>query len=118
MLSEGQHGLVQVFGLLTGREADKFVNVKHDLSKRGLPVIPDTCGWIECICLKEIDDGDRSVILAEAVDGILSPDRKPLRKSEMMKMVSPVIREKLELKSINDGIRDSKLIKKFKKHIL
>ena len=114
MLSKNQYDLVPIFGLNSGRTINKFENMEYGYTRHNLPVIKESCGWFECICLKEIDDGDRAIILADVVDSFLQPDKKPLRKFEMMKLVAPEIKEKLEQKTLNDGIRDAKIIKKFR----
>jgi flavin reductase (DIM6/NTAB) family NADH-FMN oxidoreductase RutF len=114
MLAEDQADLVPLFGLVTGTEIDKFDGMELGRSASGLPLIPASCGWAECVIVGLIDSGDRRVYLADIVEQRVTPGKVPLRKNEAFARQSPDIRRLLEEKHRTDGIRDETLIKRFR----
>ena len=111
LLAEDQHDLVPLFGLASGREIDKFDGVALGRTARGLPLIPDTCGWMECVTVASLDGGDRRVYVAEIVEQSITPGRVPLRKNVAFSRLPADVRHLLEEKHRNDGRRDSGLIR-------
>lgn len=69
MLSKDQAELVPVFGYQSGRDADKFENVKFKAGTTGSPVIEDVAAYLECKVRDIYDAGDHKIVLAEVVDG-------------------------------------------------
>ena len=112
MLADDQADLLPLFGLVSGRDVDKLESVAHALTRSGIPVLADTCGWCECVVLTSMDTGDRIVYLCDIVDCELNPDKRPLRKREAFASLAPEIREALEEKQRLDGERDAARMKK------
>jgi flavin reductase (DIM6/NTAB) family NADH-FMN oxidoreductase RutF len=110
MLAEEQFDLVPRFGLFSGRDRNKFDGIDIVSTKGGLPVLMNTCGWVECQIIGEMNGGDRMIYLADVVDHFVDPARRPLRKHEAFASISPEIRRLLEEKQRLDGIRDAALI--------
>jgi flavin reductase (DIM6/NTAB) family NADH-FMN oxidoreductase RutF len=113
MLADEQSDLVPLFGLVSGNEIDKFDGLDIRRTSSGLPVLPDTCGWAECVIITMIDSGDRRIYLADIVEQHLHPGKTPLRKTEAFSHQPPDIRHLLKEKHRLDGIRDTLLQKKF-----
>jgi flavin reductase (DIM6/NTAB) family NADH-FMN oxidoreductase RutF len=113
MLADDQHGLVPLFGLVSGRDFDKFDSLALERTASGLPVIPDTCGWAECVIVAANDGGDRKVYIAEIVEQRINPHKTPLRKNDAFAKLPVDIRHLLEEKHTRDGERDSGLIHRF-----
>jgi flavin reductase (DIM6/NTAB) family NADH-FMN oxidoreductase RutF len=113
MLSSDQHELVPLFGLFSGRDVDKFDGLPLERTSGGLPVIPGSCGWAECVILASLDTGDRIVHLAEVVERQMESGRVPLRKSDAFARMPDDIRILLEEKQKHDGELDRELMKPF-----
>ena len=113
LLAVGQEALVPLFGLQSGRDIDKFAGLQPYRTSRGLPVLPGTCGWAECVVRESIDAGDRLIYLADIEEQLLHYGRDPLRKYDAFDLLPPEIREQLEEKHRRDAIRDAALQKRY-----
>ncbi|MBI5645442.1 MAG: flavin reductase [Ignavibacteriae bacterium] len=114
MLSIDQSEFVPLFGLVSGREIDKLHSMLLERTSSGLPVLPGTCGWAECVIAASIDAGDRMVYVADVVEQQAHPGMRPLRKREAFARQSEDIRALLERKHQLDGERDRALIKRLR----
>lgn len=73
--------VVDVFGSLSGRNADKFalLGVKPLRAKRIMaPILPNAPLTIECEYINEVQAGDHQLIIARVVDAYGSTTFKPL----------------------------------------
>jgi flavin reductase (DIM6/NTAB) family NADH-FMN oxidoreductase RutF len=113
MLAVEQINLVPLFGLVSGRDFDKFDGMIIERTASGLPVIPDTCGWAECVIVASNDGGDRKVYIADVVEQKVRSDKLPLRKNEAFALLPADLRHLLEEKHTRDGERDVGLIRSF-----
>lgn len=113
LLAANQHRLMPRFGLPSSRDVNKFKGIKIARTKRGLPIIPNTCGWAECEVLAKLDGGDRKIILAEVTQQQVDLTKQPLTKMAAFSNISQKDFVALVHKRINDGIRDRKFMKKF-----
>lgn len=111
MLSEEQVDLVPLFGGQSSRDVDKFAGLAVERSPSGLPLLPGTCGWMECRILAPMDAGDRIVTLASVEAGAVVEGRTPLRKQSAFARLDPETRAALERKQREDGVRDRTLMK-------
>jgi flavin reductase (DIM6/NTAB) family NADH-FMN oxidoreductase RutF len=114
MLADGQHDLVPLFGLVSGKDFDKFDGMELQRTASGLPVLPGTCGWAECVVVSSSDGGDRMVYIADIVEQNVVPGKTPLRKNEAFARIPEDLRQLLEEKHRRDGTRDSGLIRDFR----
>lgn len=80
VLKQSQIDLVTVFGLKSGREINKFENVKYHRSINGVPVLDDIVSWMECRIVGEmaIDCGTHKLFVADVVDGDVITSDEPL----------------------------------------
>ena len=116
LLADDQDELVPLFGLVSGREIDKFDSLDIGRTASGLPVIPGTCGWAECAIVAMIDSGDRRIYLSDVVEQAVFANKIPLRKREAFAKQSTEIVALLREKQRLDGIRDEILIRRFGHH--
>ncbi len=114
MLSDQQAGLVPLFGLLSGRDVDKFDGLALERSPSGLPLPAGTCGWAECVVAASIDAGDRRLYLADITGQRVYKGRIPLKKSDAFAAQDDEIRDMLIRKHGRDGLRDKALMKNFR----
>lgn len=75
ILSKDQETLSRRFAKSGG---DKFTGVGFRLGVTGSPILSDTIGYIECRVRHELDAGDHTIYVGEAVDIEVSSDEDPL----------------------------------------
>lgn len=61
-------GLIGNFGFQSGKEKDKFDGIDYKLSE-GIPVIPDSCGYIVCRVINKMETTSHTVFLGEVMEG-------------------------------------------------
>ncbi len=66
LLKKDQVGLVRNFGFYTGRDRDKFAEVKTSPGRNGCPIIKDIHSYAECSVLNAMDGGDMTAFLLSA----------------------------------------------------
>jgi flavin reductase (DIM6/NTAB) family NADH-FMN oxidoreductase RutF len=69
LLGEHQLDLVWRFGLRSGRDVDKLADLPCREGSTGVPILEDVPGWLECRVEARLSTGDRTLFLAEVVDG-------------------------------------------------
>jgi flavin reductase (DIM6/NTAB) family NADH-FMN oxidoreductase RutF len=84
LLAADQAEWLPHFGLRSQREFDKFAGIPYTTTPQGIPLLPNTCGWADCIVVESVDRGDRVVLIADVIDQMVFPDRKPLRRVEAL----------------------------------
>ena len=114
LLAEEQFGLLPLFGLTSGRSVNKFDGMTLLRTGSGLPVIPNTCGWAECVIVSAMDGGDRIIYLSDVIEQFNETFRRPLRKKEAFERLPDEVRMKLEEKALKDGLRDAEILRLFK----
>ncbi len=60
--------LIGTFGFQSGKDVDKFSAVPYEM-KEGLPVIPDSCGYMVFQVLGETETSSHTIFLGELLDG-------------------------------------------------
>ncbi len=88
LLALEQLELVWRFGLQSGRDVDKLDGIAWQTSPNGNLVLTDTPGWLECRVEASLDMGDRTLFLAEVLDGGLR-DRRPILTMQTLVQTAP-----------------------------
>ncbi len=73
--------LVRRFGFRSGREFDKFKNMKYGLTDNQIPYLEEAAGWIECRIIpdKTIEIGTHKIYVADVLDGdLLQEQMEPM----------------------------------------
>lgn len=78
LLCEEQLAWVWRFGLESGRDVDKLDGLTVRNGKTGSPILEQAIGWLDCRVEDRLECGDRTVYLAEVVDGEILRDDQPL----------------------------------------
>ncbi|MDD5686266.1 MAG: flavin reductase family protein [Elusimicrobia bacterium] len=80
ILKQSQLELVSLFGLKSGRDINKFENVKYNLSTVKAPILDDILAWMECKVISEmfIDCGTHMIIVADVINGDVVASDEPL----------------------------------------
>lgn len=69
---EASPGLIGVFGYKSGKEIDKFKDVKYITGKTGVPILTeDSLAWFECKVIQTVDVGTHLLFTAEIIDNAL-----------------------------------------------
>ncbi len=111
LLAEGQEDWLVLFGLYSSREIDKFADINFSLSSTGIPILPQTCGWAECVIGASIDLGDRVLYIADVVEHSVNPNLQPLREIAAFAALPELTRQALAAKLEADILRSRGLIK-------
>ena len=69
--------LIGTFGFQSGRDADKFSETKHRIED-GLPVIADSCGYLTCEVINQMETSTHTIFLGEVKGAELFENREPL----------------------------------------
>lgn len=78
VLAEGQEELARHFGFRSGREIDKFAGLEIRTAITGSPILQDVVAYLDCRVVGEIEAGDHTIFVAEAVEGAADDRLKPL----------------------------------------
>lgn len=60
--------LIGTFGFKSGKDTDKFTDVTYEM-REDLPVIQDSCGFIVCKVIDQMETATHTVFLGEVIDG-------------------------------------------------
>jgi flavin reductase (DIM6/NTAB) family NADH-FMN oxidoreductase RutF len=107
LLAEGQVEWVWRFGLASGRDADKLVGVPVRDGATGAPVVTDAPAYLECRVEARLDTGDRTLYLAEVVEGALVRPGPVLTMGRLLELAPPdrlrQLKEGLERDAVIDA---------------
>jgi flavin reductase (DIM6/NTAB) family NADH-FMN oxidoreductase RutF len=102
LLAAEQAALMFKFGYYSSRDYDKFEGLALQSSTAGLPVLPQTCGWVDCQVKVWTDLGDRCLLVVDVVEQVYYPNRQPLREQAAFASLTPDQRQKLAEKFQRD----------------
>ena len=102
--------LVWRFGLESGRNIDKFDGIEAKTGARGNPLLGTTIGWLDCRVEARLDIGDRTVYVAEVVEGEVTHFAPPLMMTRLLELASPSQLTRLQRDRHLDGYRDTDAI--------
>jgi flavin reductase (DIM6/NTAB) family NADH-FMN oxidoreductase RutF len=102
---------VEQFGLLTGHETDKFAGRQTELALTGSPILVDALGWLDCSVETKLETGDRTLYLAQVVQGDLAGQGSPLTVRQMMAHLAPGVLARLSYLVDRDSGIDAQAIR-------
>jgi flavin reductase (DIM6/NTAB) family NADH-FMN oxidoreductase RutF len=111
LLSQEQAPWLPRFGLHSSRTHHKFEGLAIEFTTNGIPILPGTCGWVECHVGQQVDTGDRIIYIADVVAQAFYPGRSPLRKQDAFAALPPEQLAALTQKRHQDANRDRDLMK-------
>jgi flavin reductase (DIM6/NTAB) family NADH-FMN oxidoreductase RutF len=82
------------FGAQSSRDGDKFAGLTTHAGATGSPLLPEALGWLDCRVEARLETGDRTVYLAEVVEGRFDSRARPLTVHQLRQLAPP---EKLAL---------------------
>ncbi len=76
ILAKEQTNLIAKLGRKSGRDSDKFRNLKYDLDDRGIPFLTEAIGYIQCKVLHSTDSGDHEILVCEVLKQVILNSEK------------------------------------------
>jgi flavin reductase (DIM6/NTAB) family NADH-FMN oxidoreductase RutF len=110
LLGEDQVDLVWHFGLESGREVDKLAELECDTATTGSPLLRNALGWLDCRVETKLDTGDRTLYLAEVVQGQVRQIGQPLTQKRLLQLAPQDKLSELKRRLHQDGVRDAAAI--------
>ena len=86
LLGEEQLDLVWRFGLETGHEVDKLAGLNWQPGITGSPLLENAIGYLDCRVETKLDTGDRTIYLAEVVQGQVGHFGPPLTQKRLVQL--------------------------------
>jgi flavin reductase (DIM6/NTAB) family NADH-FMN oxidoreductase RutF len=108
LLGERHVEWVWRFGLSSGRDGDKFAGLS--VRAGACPLLDDALGWLQCKVEAKLDTGDRTIYLAEVVDGLARGDDMPLTVKRLLQLAGADRREELKRQMERDTAVDAAAI--------
>lgn len=114
LLGEQHLDWVWHFGLQTGRDRDKLDGLRTRAMSTGSPVLEDAVGWLDCRVEARLDTGDRTVYLAEVVQGGVTHFAPPLTSRRLMQLAPPARLAELKRQLHHDSEIDAVAIRQWR----
>jgi flavin reductase (DIM6/NTAB) family NADH-FMN oxidoreductase RutF len=111
LLGEQHLELVWRFGLKSGRDCDKFEGLRVRPEPGASPLLVDVVGWLDCRVEASLDTGDRTVYLAEVVQGRVTDFAQPLTAKRVLELAPPHLLAALKRQRHGDSFRDAEAIR-------
>lgn len=111
LVGDDQLDRVWRFGLQSGRDADKLADLETRRAATGSPILGDAPGWLDCRVEARFDIGDRTLYLAEVVDGRIESDRAWLTMHGLLRRAPAEKRAELKRQLRRDGQSDAAAIR-------
>lgn len=99
------------FGMQSGRDVDKLDGLACRTGSTGSPLLTEALGWLDCRVEARLDTGDRSLYLAEVVDGQLTAQAPVLTAQSLFQSVPPEALRQLRHQYEHDGAVDAAAIR-------
>lgn len=92
---------IKHFGFQSGRNTDKFANIKCPVDDNGVPYLGwQTCGVISCKVVDSMNLGSHTLFIAEVEDAKVLSQNEPLTYSNYQNNVKPKPEKKVSNKKI------------------
>jgi len=99
------------FGLQSGRDHDKLAGLAVHTAAGGSPILEEALGWLDCRIEARLEAGDRTVYVAEVLDGDLKVPATPLTMKRMLALAPAEKTQALKNGLIEDGAVDAEAIR-------
>lgn len=102
LVGERQLDWVWRFGARSGRDGDKLAGLATRPGASGSPILTDALAWLDCRVEARLDTGDRSLFLAEVLDGGLVRDEPPLTAKRLLQLAPAERLRELKVQMAHD----------------
>jgi flavin reductase (DIM6/NTAB) family NADH-FMN oxidoreductase RutF len=110
LLGEEQINLVWRFGLESGHEVDKLEGLSRQAGPTGSPLLEGVVGCLDCRVETKLDIGDRTIYLAEVVQGQVGQFGPPLTQKRLVQLAPSEKLTELKRRLHQDSVRDTAAI--------
>jgi flavin reductase (DIM6/NTAB) family NADH-FMN oxidoreductase RutF len=110
LLGEEHLDWVYRFGMEKGRQVDKLAGLAVRAGITGSPVLVDARGWLDCRVEARLETGDRTIFLAEVVDGDLTRPGPLLTTKRLSQLASADKLQQLKEQMAHDSAVDAAAI--------
>jgi flavin reductase (DIM6/NTAB) family NADH-FMN oxidoreductase RutF len=117
LLSEENLELVWQFGLVSGRDQDKFAGLNVTTGTTGSPLLEPTIGWLDCRVEARLDGGGRTLYLAEVVEGKVTRFAPPLTSRRLMECAPMSRLTELQRQRQHDSYQEAEDIRAWRAHL-
>jgi flavin reductase (DIM6/NTAB) family NADH-FMN oxidoreductase RutF len=114
LLTENQIELVWCFGLQSGHAVDKWTGLAWEEGAAG-PRLADVLAWLDCRVEATLDTGDRTLFLAEVVDGRRERAAPPLTMRRLIQLAPPERLRDLKDGLVRDAAVDAEAIREWRR---
>ena len=114
LLGEDQLDLVWRFGLDSGRGHDKLAGLDWHAGNTASPLLANTVGWLDCRVETKLDIGDRTLYVAEVVQGHVGQFAQPLTQKRLLQLAPPDKLTELKKRLHDDADRDEAAIREWR----
>src|SRR5439155_411404 len=116
LLSEENLELVWRFGVESGRTSDKFAGLQTETAPSGNLILPQTVGWLDCRVETSLDAGDRTLYVAEVVEGKVNNFAPPLTSRRLMELAPASRLTQMQRQRHHDSHLDTEAIRAWREH--
>ncbi|MGC8573617.1 MAG: flavin reductase family protein [Caldisphaera sp.] len=79
ILSESQKDIAKHFGFQSGKNVNKFNNIKYEISSNGVPILKDCIAYLDCKVVNFFDIANRILFIGEVLSaGLKQKESRPL----------------------------------------
>ena len=93
LLSRDQMDLVRSLATVSGRDREKLADLPYKIGVTGSPLLKEAVAYLDCRVVNSMDAADRTVFLADVVDGKRLRDGELLTSDYFLKAASPEMLE-------------------------
>lgn len=117
LLGEQHLEWVWRFGLESGRGRDKLHDLPVLQKSTSSPVLEDAIGWLDCRVEGRLDAGDRTVYLAEVLQGGVTNFAPPLTFQRLLQLAPPAKIAELKRQLHHDSEIDAEAIRQWRSRV-
>ncbi len=114
LIAEEQLDWVWRFGLASGRDADKLAGLPVRAGVTGAPVLTEAPAFLDCRVEARWDTGDRTVYLAEVVEGAVARPAAILTMKRAVQLAPPERLRELKEGLARDAAVDAEAIRRWR----
>lgn len=116
LLGEQHLDWIWRFGLKSGHDQDKFEGLTISSAATGSPILEDTIGWLDCRVETKQHTGDRTIYLAEVLEGQVTHFGPPLTQRRLLELCPADKLADLKRQRHNDSVADAEAIRVWRQH--
>jgi flavin reductase (DIM6/NTAB) family NADH-FMN oxidoreductase RutF len=117
LLGEENLDWVWRFGLASGRTHNKLDGLAFEEKASGSPVLTTAAGWLDCRVETRLDTGDRTIYLAEVLDGQMVKVGPVLTVKRMLQLAPAEKLQQLKESLARDGAIDEEAIRRWRESV-